>query len=197
MAKNSFKILDAIRNRYSPRDFLDKPVEDIKIKSIFEAARLAPSGFNNQPWRYIVVDKKSPTRKNLEQSLMIGNGWAESAPLLIVLYSNKKFQKSANDIPYHMYDSALSMMSLVIEAENQGLKSHQMGGFYSSKVKKALSIPQDYDVLVVCAVGYEASKLGMTSKIRNSILQKIIDQRKRKEFKEFVSRDSFEGDKLL
>ncbi len=188
---NPHKILNSIRNRYSPRDFLDKPIENEKINSILEAARLAPSGFNNQPWRYVLVDKKSKNRKKLEHSLLPGNGWAKSAPLLIVLFTHEKFQKSANNIPYHIYDSALSMMSLVIEAENQGLKTHQMGGFVSSKVKKSLSIPLDYDILVVCAVGYESKKLGIKSKIRNSIINKIIKHKERKKIQEIFFIDEF------
>lgn len=180
-----------IKNRYSPRDFLDKPVENRKIISLLEAARWAPSGFNNQPWRYVIVEKNSKNRKKLENSLMLGNGWAKDAHLLIVLFSNKNFQKSANNIPYHVYDSALSMMSLIIEAENQGLKTHQIGGFFSNKVKKALSIPSDSDVLIVCAVGYESKKLGLMSKIKEALVSRLIKQRERKSLDEFVFFDEY------
>jgi nitroreductase len=185
------KILPQIKNRYSPRKFFDKEIEKQKIKLILESARLAPSGFNNQPWRYILVDKKSKNRKKLESSLMLGNGWANSAPMLIVCFTHKKFQKSLHKIPYRIYDSALSVMSLVIEAEHQGLKAHQMSGFYPEKVKKALNIPEDFDVLVVIALGYEDKELKGFQKIKNNIVNKIINSRQRKEIKEIVFVDNY------
>ncbi|HEY9705245.1 MAG TPA: nitroreductase family protein [Allocoleopsis sp.] len=189
--KSNQKILSYINDRYSPRNFLNKEIEIEKLDLIFQAARLAPSGFNNQPWRYIVVNKNSPTRKDLENSLMPGNGWASSAPTLIVCFSNKKFQSSANGIPYYIYDSALSVMSLCIEAEHQGLKSHQMGGFFAGKVRKALNIPEDYDILVVIAIGYEDKNLRITQKISEGIKNKIFKPRERKELKEILFYDYF------
>jgi nitroreductase len=189
--KNSIEILNYIKNRYSPRNFSNKTIEQEKINCLLEAARWAPSGFNNQPWRYIVVDKKSLSRKSLEKSLMPGNGWASTAPLLIVCITNKKFQSSANNIPYHIYDSALSVMNLCIEAEHQGLKSHQMGGFFSGKVRSSLNIPEEYDVLVVIALGYEDKNLKLTQKISEGIKNKLFKPRERKELKEIVSYNFF------
>ena len=184
-------ILKAISGRYSPKKFSEQEIETEKLNSIFEAARVAPSGFNNQPWRYVFIDKKSKNRDKLEKSLMPGNGWAKTAPGLIVCFTNKKFQKSANNIPYHIYDSALSVMSLVIEAENQGLKTHQMGGFFGTKVKEAVNIPEEYDVLVVIAIGYEDGNLNIVEKIRDKIINKIIKSRDRKKIEEIVYYDSY------
>jgi len=189
--KPNKKLLPEIRDRYSPRKFKEKKIEKEKIDLILEAARWAPSGFNNQPWRYIVVDKKSKNRKELEDSLMPGNGWAKTAPLLLVCFTNKKFQRSGNKIPYHIYDSALSVMNLTIEAENQGLKSHQMGGFFGKKVKEALSVPDDYDILVVIAVGYEDKELWLIQKMGEGIRNKLFKPRQRKPIEEIAFYDDF------
>jgi nitroreductase len=189
--KPNQKLLKEIRDRYSPRKFKSKQIPEKTLNLILEAARWAPSGFNNQPWRYIIVNKSHKTRAALEKSLLPGNGWAKTAPTLIVCHTNKKFQKSGNDIPYHVYDSALSVMSLVIEAEHQGLKSHQMGGFSKSKVQKALNIPDDHDVLVVIALGYEDRALKLKDKITNKIAEVIARPRTRKPITDFVKQESF------
>ncbi len=137
-------ILKEIKGRKSILFFSEREVAQSEIDDLIEAARWASSDFNNQPWRYVFVQKKDTTRKALEKALMPGNGWATSAPTLIVVASSEKDRRGANGVPYHVSDSALSVMSLCLEAEHQGLRTHQMGGFFGEKVTKAVSLPEGY-----------------------------------------------------
>jgi nitroreductase len=166
-------ILKEIRDRKSVLFFSEKKVSEKIVGDLIEAARWAPSGFNNQPWRYIFVDTAAESRKALEGSLMPGNGWAKTAPYLIVVAASEKDQAGANGVPYHVFDSALSVMNLVLEAEHHGLRTHQMGGFFGKKVAKAVGLPAGYQPLVVIALGYEGTPSSVKAKVSNALYEKL------------------------
>jgi nitroreductase len=149
------EILPEIKKRLSPVLFKKDVVEKEKMDVLIEAARWAPSCMNNQSWNYVLVDKEAPTRSALEEGLSRGNAWAKEAPYLIAVGAMPEEACQVNGIPYYAYDVALSVMSLVIEAEHQGLRVHQMAGWDESTVKKALKFPDGYRVVVVFALGYE------------------------------------------
>jgi len=135
--------------------FKQDPVEREKIDALIEAARWAPSCMNNQSWNYVFVDQRASTRDNFEEGLSRGNSWAKKAPYLVAVGANPEGACKVNEIPYYAYDVALSVMSLVIEAEHLGLRVHQMAGWDEGAVKVALGFPDDYRVVVVFALGYE------------------------------------------
>jgi len=84
-------------------------------------------------------------------------------------------------VSYALYDTGLSVMSLHIEAEHQGLRVHHMAGFNSNKVKEAVDIPEDQKVIVVCALGYEGSIKNILDKLSNKIREKVTQARTRKD----------------
>ncbi len=181
-------ILPEIKNRKSITLFKEQDIEKDKINAIIEAARLAPSSYNNQPWQYVFVHKNNPNRKEVEDSLMIGNGWAKKAPYLIVVGADPDKDTTNNGIYYYLYDCGLSVMNLILEAEHQGLRAHQMGGWEKEKLKKAVSFPLNIDPIVVIAIGYEDKYddtiKGLLSKTNAAIKNFIIKPRKRKNIKE-------------
>ena len=180
------EVMTEISGRYSPNSFSDEEIEGDKIDALIEAARRAPSSFNNQPWRYVFVSRNESSRKDLENSLALPNSWAKKASHLVVVFAREKDDKPYNKVPYHIYDSGLSAMSLVLEAEHQCLKCHQMAGFDPKKVRLALGIPEEYDVLVIIAVGYENKKLKISEKVGSKIKEKIIGSKNRKPFSEIA-----------
>lgn len=184
-------VLPAIAERKSIVMYSEKKLSKKVLDSILEAGRWAPSGFNKQPWNHIVVGKDSPTRSKLEKALMLGNEWAKRAPTLIVTCTRLKDQNTANDVPYAIYDSALSVQQMVIQAQSLGVFSHQMGGFWGGKVRKALSIPSDYLVLVVTAFGYESKSKSLYGKLSEKLREKIARPRTRKDISETVFYDRF------
>ena len=114
----STEILPEIRKRRSPLIFEEKEVEKEKIEALIEAARWAPSCFNNQSWNYIFVHRGDPTRRGLEEALSVGNGWAKRAPYLVAVGADPDEDCKTNSLPYYTYNAGLSVMSLAIEAEH-------------------------------------------------------------------------------
>lgn len=174
-------LLPEIRKRKSPLVFDEKKdVEKEKLDAFVEAARWAPSCFNSQEWNYVFVHKKDGTRKALEDSLSLGNGWAKKAPYLVVVAADPKKGCDTNGLPYYAYDLGLSVMSLSIEAEHQGLRVHQMAGWDEEKAKKAVGFPDSYRVVVVFALGYEADVKKIWDKLEERMKDKLARPRTRK-----------------
>jgi nitroreductase len=189
------KVLSEIKDRKSVYFFKNKEISKEKINLLIEAARWAPSSFNNQPWNYIFVHKKDKTRKNLEKALSLTNSWAKKAPYIVVVFAKKQDDTISNGIPYYLYDTGLSTMSLTIEAENQGLSTHHMAGWKAKKVRKALLIPEDYDIIVLIALGYSREKKGKKffEKISGRLKEKVLRQRTRKNIKKKFFFEKFGG----
>ncbi|MDP3970641.1 MAG: nitroreductase family protein [bacterium] len=181
------KIHALINRRKSIRAFSPKKITHSVIKDCLEAARWTPSSGNNQPWRYIIIDKKSPNRAKLEATLSKGNGWAKQAPVLVVVCAREEDDPSYSDTDYFGYDTGMSIMSFVLEAQHQGLKCHQMGGFDHEAAKKVLSIPKEYSVWAITAVGYP----GKVSSLDERTQAKEKQKRVRKLITEVAFRDKF------
>jgi nitroreductase len=174
-------ILPEIRQRKSPLVFDErKEVGRAKLDAIIEAARWAPSCFNNQPWNYVFVGKGDDTRKGVEDALSLGNGWAKKAPYIVVVGADPKKACDTNGLPYYAYDLGLSVMSAAIEAEHQGLRVHQMAGWDEKKIAKAAGFPENYRILVVFALGYEADVKRIMDKLEERIKDKLARPRTRK-----------------
>lgn len=173
-------ILAELRKRKSPLVFADKDVEAEKVEALVEAARWAPSCFNNQSWNYVFVHKNDPTRGVFEEALSLGNGWARKAQYLVAVGANPDEDCTNNGLPYYAYNAGLSVMCLTIEAEHQGLRVHQMAGWKEQKVKKALGFPQSHRVVVVFALGYEGDVKRVWDKLEQKIKDRLAEPRKRK-----------------
>lgn len=174
------EILAEIRNRLSPVLFKDKTVEKEKVNVLIEAARWAPSCMNNQSWNYVLVDLDASTRSALEEGLSRGNSWAKKAPYLAAVGALPEEACRVNDLPYYAYDCALSVMSLVIEAEHQGLRVHQMAGWDEATVKKALGFPDEHRVVVMFALGYEEDPKNVWDELDDRMKGKVNRDRTRK-----------------
>jgi nitroreductase len=184
------EILPEIKNRKSITLFKEKDIEKDKINALIDAAKCSPSSYNNQPWNYVFVHKSDNNRKEVEDSLIVGNGWAKKASYLIVVGGDPDRDTINNGIYYYLFDIGLSVMSLVLEAEHQGLRAHQMSGWEKEKLKKAVDFPNAINPIVVIAVGYEETEdesiksvkgiKGLINKANETIKNIIIGPRKRK-----------------
>ncbi len=158
MEKPAITTLDihpVIKNRWSPRSFSDKAVSSEQLQRILEAARWAPSSFNEQPWRFIVGIKGDETYNKLYDSLVEFNQiWAGNAPVLVLAIGKKTSAKGEENSVYQ-YDVGQSMAYITLQAETEGLKSHQMGGFSKTKARNVFNIPEDFEPMVMSAIGYQ------------------------------------------
>ena len=179
----STPINELARNRWSPRAFLDKPVERVKLVSLFEAARWSPSGGNEQPWRFIIgIDHDEPWQK-IFSTLNEGNReWNRQVPVLILSIGNRISSWDGNVSDYFQYDAGQSVAHLSIEAMSQGLHVHQMGGFSVAGARELFEIPENFQPLTVISVGYFGDPESLPEKLK----QRELQERKRKELSEIV-----------
>lgn len=151
-------VLELIKSRRSRRAFSDKPVEPEKIKSLFEAARWAPSSVNEQPWHYIYATKDQQLWQSIFETLNEGNKiWAKDSPLLIVSFCKKYFSRNGVLNSAAKYDVGAANAFLSLQATHLGLNTHQMGGFNHAQLRQNLNVPDDFEEGVIIAVGYPGS----------------------------------------
>jgi nitroreductase len=150
-----FPVLDTIQNRRSKRSYASTPVEMEKIRSLFEAARWAPSSVNEQPWVYVYATSDQPLWQKIFDSLNDGNKvWAKDAPLLIVSLARKNFTRNDRPNTSAKYDLGGANAFLSLQATELGLNVHQMGGFNSQTLIDNLHIPDSFEMGVIMAIGY-------------------------------------------
>lgn len=142
-----------LAGRRSVRAFSREKVDNSILDGLFEAARWAPSNGNRQPWRFIVFSGQD--RGTLAPALSRGNQWALEATVLVVVAARPADGGSSNGINYSVYDCALAVMCLIIEAEHRGLRVHQMAGWSKEVLAEAAGLPEDAEPVVVIALGYE------------------------------------------
>jgi nitroreductase len=156
MAKADYPISEIISRRWSARAFSTKHVKKSNLLSILEAARWAPSSRNEQPWRYIVFTNNNPEKLKKAQSVLKEiNDYAKRAPILICAITKRTY--SDNEIPnrLHFHDLGAANENMFLEAFNQGLIMHEMGGFDLQKAREVFNIPEDYEIGVMIAIGYQ------------------------------------------
>ncbi|MDH5696650.1 MAG: nitroreductase family protein [Dehalococcoidia bacterium] len=155
-------VLDVIKHRKSVREFLDRPVEREKIMKCLEAARLAPSACNSQPWRFIVVDDKQLKDKLCDAAfggVYMVNSFCKMAPVIVVVVSEKsKFLARIGGMfrgtKYYLIDIGIACEHFVLEAEDLGLGTCWIGWFNEAGVKSVLNIPKDKKIDILIATGY-------------------------------------------
>ena len=152
--KAAYAIDEAYINRWSPRAFSTKEVEEEKLNAIFEAARWAPSAANWQPWNYIVARSEEDRATFLSFINENNVEWCKRAPVLVLAISKKTRNEEGDPNPWHAFDAGTAWGYLSLEAFRQGLITHGMGGFDKDKARELLEIPAEYDINAVVAVGY-------------------------------------------
>lgn len=153
-------ILPWISHRWSPRSMSAEEISDAELMSLFEAARWAPSSYNNQPWHFLYAKRNSPEWA-LFFDLMgdFNQGWTKNAAVLLVVLSARTFSKTGKPSRTHSFDTGAAWMAMAIEATSRGLVIHGMEGFDYDKAYKALGIPEkEYQVEAMVAIGKRAPR---------------------------------------
>lgn len=182
-------VLNVIKHRRSRRAYSSRPIEDAKIKSLFEAARWAPSSMNDQPWTYIYATKEQPELWNkLFNSLNDNNKvWAKVAPLLVLSLARKNFALNGMPNSAAKYDLGGANAFLALQATELGLNIHQMGGYDHQKAIVNLHIPDSYELGVMIAIGYQDDPETLSENLK----QREVAPRQRYVQQEFVMNTTF------
>jgi nitroreductase len=182
-ASTEAPIHELIRARWSPRAFSEKSVPAEILRSLFEAARWAPSSNNEQPWAYLVATKEDP--ENFAEMLGVlvefNADWAKQAPVLALSLAHLKTRDGKpNRVALHDVGSASGQ--LTFEANSRGLFVHQMAGFHGEKARETFGIPADWEPVAAMAIGYPGNPDSLPQKLR----ERELAPRTRKPLKEFV-----------
>src|SRR5437667_9400721 len=153
-APTDHPIEEILRRRWSPRAFSDRIVEPEKLQSLFEAARWAPSSFNEQPWYFIVATKqKLEAHVRLLSCLTEKNQqWARQAPVLMVSVAKLNFEKTGKPNRHAFHDVGLAMGNMLVQATALGLFVHQMAGFSPETVREIHGVPEVFEPAVAMAI---------------------------------------------
>ncbi len=156
-----------IINRWSPRSFSGQEISDKELFLLFEAARWAPSSFNNQPWRFIYA-KKNSKHWNLLFDLLVdfNKQWCANASVLVVIVSRKTFEHNDKPSPTHQFDTGSAWENLAIQAISSGFATHAMQGFDYDKAKKDLEVPDEYEVVAMIAIGKKGEKEKLSAELQ-------------------------------
>lgn len=155
-AKTERPINELMRRRWSPRVFEeDRSVERHKLLTMLEAARWAPSCFNDQPRRFLVFDgSDADALERARACLTAGNAWALKAPVLMLSVARDTFEQNGKPNRWAQHDTGLATENLLLEAVELGLAAHPMAGYDPDRARSEFGIPQGFTSIAMIAVGY-------------------------------------------
>ena len=168
------KLIDLIRQRQSVRRYADKQVENEKLERCLEAATMAPSACNAQPWKFIVVDEPKLVKtlaKKTWNKLVSFNSFVEQAPVIIVITIEKSpFVPTIGGIiknkEYPLIDIGIAAEHFCLQATEEGLGTCMLGWFNEKAIQKLLQIPKTRRIGLLISVGYAPEDYKMRRKIR-------------------------------
>lgn len=141
-------------SRWSPRAMSGEKIFDDELMSLFEAARWAPSSFNNQSWRFVFARNGSEYWDKFFGLLAEPNKvWCKNAAVLVVIVSKDSFDFNGKPSITHSFDAGAAWENLSLQASIKGLVVHGMQGFDYVKAKEILNIPQGFTVEAMAAIG--------------------------------------------
>ncbi len=183
-ATPEYPIHEFIADRWSPYGFTDRPVSKADLGSLFEAARWAPSSYNEQPWSYFVATRENPGEfERLLSCLLPANqAWAKAAPVLALGVVSLRFAQNHKDNRAAVHDLGLASANLVMEATVRGLSVHQMIGILPERARELYQIPAQTEAWTAMAIGYKANADGLPEGLR----ERDLAPRQRKPVSQFV-----------
>jgi nitroreductase len=146
-------VLEAIGRRYSCRAYQDRPIEQEKLDSIFEAARLAPSAKNTQDWRFVVVTDKE-TKRGVADTTNRPDVFEKAGAIIAACSNSDEVMRCGQAIG--PIDVAIALEHIALQAAELGLATCWIGSFYTDKVRTILDIPADVAIIELMAIGYPA-----------------------------------------
>ena len=193
-ADTQYPIHDVMRRRWSPRAFDERPIEPEKLRSLFEAARWAPSSNNGQPWRFLVAtrDNKIDHDRLLNCLVEANQKWAYRAPVLLLSVAKLQFEDGSPN-RHALYDTGMAVENLSLQATELGLVAHQMAGFLIDRTRADCQIPEGYELVAMMAIGYPGDPAILSERLR----AREVQPRDRKPVTEFVYATTWQKPSLL
>ena len=164
-----------------------EPIAEEDLMVLFEAARWAPSSFNNQPWR-ILYARRDGEHWSLFLDLLVESNrvWARNAAALLLFISKTSFDHNGKPARTHSFDTGAAWENLALQATLHGYVVHGMQGFDYDRAKTALGIPEEYQVEAMVAVGKPGARDSLPEKLREIYAQIGEMEKTKVETKQYV-----------
>lgn len=161
-------IVPELEGRRAFRAFSSQSIPSETVTRLFEAAALAPSAANKQPWRFAALQGKAALAE-AHTTLTDGNYWVKAAPLVVAPWTHASYDLSTPDgRQFALFDLGQSVMALQLQAQRDGLIAHPLAGFDAGKMTKLLGLPEGAQLPVLIAVGYPGSDAGLSDKHKDA-----------------------------
>ena len=184
------QVREAIEIRRAYRSLDPVPISDELIWDLAESASLAPSCFNNQPWRFVFV-RDPEVLKEMHGALTKDNQWITDASMIIAVFSRKEDDCVIRDREYHLFDVGMATAFIILRATELGLVAHPVAGFSPRKVRAILGIPKEMQVITIVNVGKHADTLHDALTDQQKSVEKV--RPKRLPLEKFAYVDRYEG----
>ena len=182
-----YPILDVIINRWSARAMSGEAITEQEMLPLFEAARWAPSSYNNQPWHFVYSYKTDESWKNfLDLLIPFNQEWAHNAGCLIIVASNTLFEKTGKPSITHLFDTGAACQNLALQGIYNGLVVHPIEGFDYQKAHTVAQLPSTYTVIAMIVVGKPGNIEVLTPELQ---LREVKTERKH--CTEFIHHNTF------
>lgn len=166
--KADHPILPLFLKRWSPRAMSGERISERDLMTLFEAARWAPSTYNEQEWRFLYATNGDAHWNAFFNLLMPANQvWCAKASNLVVVLSKKTFTMNGKPNPVHTFDCGAAFENLCLQAAEMGLVGHGMAGFDRDKARKELNIPDDFAVEAMIAIGKPGDPATLPPELRD------------------------------
>lgn len=155
-------------DRWSPRAMTGAPIPRADLLTLFEAARWAPSSYNNQPWRMLYALRDTEHWQTFFDLMVEGNqSWAKNAGALLLFLSKKTFDYNGKPSITHSFDAGAAWENLALQGSLKGYVVHGMQGFDYERARNALNVPDDFQIEAMVAVGIPGSAEVLPEKLRS------------------------------
>ena len=180
-------INEHIEARRAKRALSTEPVSQEEVELLIQAAHLAPSCFNNQPWRFVVIDDPQ-TLQAVKETMPKGNYWTAPAPVIIAATSQRDLDCTLSDgRDYFLFGCGMAVGNLMIQATQLDLVAHPIAGYNPVGVKEILGIPEDYTLITLIIVG----RPGDASQLSDQHREIELGPRDRKPLSEVMARNRY------
>jgi nitroreductase len=181
-AQTNYPVIDLIKNRWSPRSFMQEEIDQKDVNTLLEAASWAPSAMNEQPWEYIYAHRGTAGFETLKNCLLPGNSsWAKDAAVLLVSMARITHTANQKTNVSALHDVGMANAQLMLQAQAMNIYGHMMGGFDQEKLRSALSLQEHQQAIGVIALGY----LDVPDKLEEPFKTREQQARQRKSLEEF------------
>ncbi len=183
-------VKEAIETRRAYRALAPVEIAEETVRDLAEAAHLAASCFNNQPWRFVFVRERDVLER-LFETLPDGNAWARSASMIVAVVSRPDLDCQIMGRDYFLFDSGMATAQMILRATELGLVAHPIAGYSPKKVRGVLGIPDDLTVITLVIVGKHTDE--MSDALSEAQAAGETKRPERHPFEEFAYLDTYNG----